>query len=792
MPYLLAVVGRPGHRRWSSARPTERVVIRRFAGRPACSSPSPPSASARCSPAVALLLPRPVGRPARRRPHRRPRSTLTVHGRPRHLRRQRPPGPAWSRRVAVVAGRPVPAAAATPASPSGPAPTRPTGRRCSASPSTGCRRWCGRWPRRWPSSPCSCAAASSACPRAPALGLRRPAAGARRPAARPPHRPAGGHHERGRPRRARAGRRVEPRASQLIDPILGRSWSCALVPAAPRRGRVDGTEPTSSPGRRPRRSGRCPPTLAAPPGRALPAAGRLRRPGVVAGGRRCRRSSTSTSSLKASALLIYAMLGVSLVLLSGWARHGLARPGRLLRHRRRRGRLAAVAIVARRPVRRRSCSPRSVGAVAAAAGGHARPAAAGPLPGGHHASPSRWPPSSYLLNDEFFDWVPDRAHPAAAAPRGLRRLDRRPPCYYLALVVLVLVIVGVRGIRPAASAGRWWRCATTTGRRRPTASSATRVQLAPSPSPGRIAALAGGLFVHHQQSFDPSLVRRRSRTWPCSRWSWSAASTSLTGAVLGRAVPAGHRSGSSPTDWQFLASGLGRAGHPAARPRGPRRPGRRGRDAALRALARARGLQVPGYSATLSATDPATLTGAPDATTVTGGPDAATVDWRAPMPRPSPAGPTRPPSPTRPTLPLSPARPMPPPSPTRPTLRRRPSLPTWLGTRAPGVAGAVADVAGTEHGPSRRRQWHRDARRGRRRWGGSVRRERRRGRPCQRRACCRRPRAGRERLGVGGRAGRRGSDRSGRAVARRSATCCSTSGASRSATAGCRCSSGST
>ena len=57
------------------------------------------------------------------------------------------------------------------ASPSGPAPSAATGRPCSASPSVGSTRWCGASPRRCRSSPCSCAAGSSAFRIGYALGL---------------------------------------------------------------------------------------------------------------------------------------------------------------------------------------------------------------------------------------------------------------------------------------------------------------------------------------------------------------------------------------------------------------------------------------------------------------------------------------------------------------------------------------------------------------------------------------------------------------------------------------------
>ena len=217
--------------------------------------------------------------------------------------------------------------------------------------------------------------------------------------------------------------------------------------------------------------------------------------------------------------------------------------------------------------------------------------------------------TSYLLNDDFFEWVPNQ------------RIERRPflgglsvssetAVYYLALATLVLVMAGMLGIRRS----RFGRALIALRDNERAAQAygieASRTHLAAFALSGAIAALAGGLFMHHERYFDPASYSPIENLAVFTMVVVGGMS-SLAGAVLGALFLLGGR-WFLDTQWQFLASGLGVLAILLLAPAGLAGLAARGRDAALRALARARGLQVPGYSATLSATDPSTLTGTPD------------------------------------------------------------------------------------------------------------------------------------------------------------------------------------
>ena len=144
---------------------TERVVIRRFVRSPRLLVTIATIGLSQVLAAVALLVPRLWDTDAGRRAHRAP---VRPHppGRHAHVQRQRPAGPR-GHAGGGGAGRPVPAGQRRRRRHPGERRLRPSGRRCSACRWPGCRRWCGRSPRPWPSPPCSFAAASSSCPRAP-------------------------------------------------------------------------------------------------------------------------------------------------------------------------------------------------------------------------------------------------------------------------------------------------------------------------------------------------------------------------------------------------------------------------------------------------------------------------------------------------------------------------------------------------------------------------------------------------------------------------------------------------
>ena len=111
--------------------------------------------------------------------------------------------------------------------------------------------------------------------------------------------------------------------------------------------------------------------------------------------------------------------------------------------------------------------------------------------------------TSFLLNDEWFGWVPvDRIERAPLL--GGFEVASEAATYYLALAVFVLVGLGLRGVRTS----RFGRALVAVRDNEAAAESygvdPVRLRLAAFSLSGAIAALAGGLFVHHERAFDPS------------------------------------------------------------------------------------------------------------------------------------------------------------------------------------------------------------------------------------------------------------------------------------------------
>ena len=112
--------------------------------------------------------------------------------------------------------------------------------------------------------------------------------------------------------------------------------------------------------------------------------------------------------------------------------------------------------------------------------------------------------TSFLLNDDCFGWVPTERVERAPLLGGFE-VESEAAVYYL---VLGRARVGRPGparradqpLRPGPRGGARQRAGRRVVRRRPGAASAS-VAFALS---GAIAALAGGLFIHHERAFDPS------------------------------------------------------------------------------------------------------------------------------------------------------------------------------------------------------------------------------------------------------------------------------------------------
>ena len=256
-------------------------------------------------------------------------------------------------------------------------------------------------------------------------------------------------------------------------------------------------------------------------------------------------------SLRASALLIYATVGLSLVLLSGWGGHVSL------------GQVAFFAVGAAVG----AWATSTVGAdlfaaivIAAVAG-----AAAATLVG-VPASRARGltlavttfafslATTSYLLGEDFSSWVPrDRIE----RPALLGGIDAATPTviYEVALGLLVLTAFALRAIRRSRTGRAVVALRDNDRAAQSYGIDAPRLRVVTFALSGAIAAMAGALFVHHQQSLDPSSYGPIQNLTVFTMVVVGGL-TSVTGALLGALFLLGTQ-WFLPADWRILASGIG-------------------------------------------------------------------------------------------------------------------------------------------------------------------------------------------------------------------------------------------
>ncbi len=205
---------------------------------------------------------------------------------------------------------------------------------------------------------------------------------------------------------------------------------------------------------------------------------------------------------------------------------------------------------------------------------------------------------SYFLNPQFFDWVPTSR---VEREPIFGRIDYDSPTrvYYLILIVLLLVILAVGGMRSS----RFGR-ALVALRENETGAQAfalrpVRLRVAAFAISGFLAALAGGLFVHHQQAFDPDTYSPFLGFLVFTMVVIGGLGSTL-GVLLGAVyLELPYRfAGDLPGDqalWRLLSNSIGVLLVLMILPGGLGGFVYRGRDAALRWVARRRGLVVPSY-----------------------------------------------------------------------------------------------------------------------------------------------------------------------------------------------------
>ena len=213
---------------------------------------------------------------------------------------------------------------------------------------------------------------------------------------------------------------------------------------------------------------------------------------------------SNSKLLIATATGIIAIIAVSLVLLTGWAGprepradgvRGHRRRGRCLGHPERRAGTSASRCS---PAARRAQSSRSlVGIPAARAGGLTLAVTTLALA----------PAVLYwLLNPEFFDWVPRGRFDRDRTLFGTITIESQMSFYFLTLAVLALAIAMAYGIRRSRT-GR----VLIALRENPRAAeaygiNALRTMLAGFAISGFLAAIAGVLFVHHQHMISQDIA----------------------------------------------------------------------------------------------------------------------------------------------------------------------------------------------------------------------------------------------------------------------------------------------
>jgi branched-chain amino acid transport system permease protein len=260
-------------------------------------------------------------------------------------------------------------------------------------------------------------------------------------------------------------------------------------------------------------------------------------------------------SLKASALLIYALLGLSVVVLTGWS--GQVSLGQI-------GFFALGAAVGAKATVDWDLDLLLAFAVAGVVGALA--AVVVGLPAlrvrGLYLAVTTFAFSlaitSYFLNRRFAvaDWLTDRGERIERPPLlGQVDIDSPTRIYYLSLAVLVVALVCLRGIRQSRTGRALLALRDNERAAQAYAIDAGRTRLLGFALAGAIASVAGCLFVHHQQAIGVQ---------PFNPGENFALFTMVV--VGGVATPAGAVLGALflqsirwflPTDWQLLASGGG-------------------------------------------------------------------------------------------------------------------------------------------------------------------------------------------------------------------------------------------
>jgi branched-chain amino acid transport system permease protein len=256
-------------------------------------------------------------------------------------------------------------------------------------------------------------------------------------------------------------------------------------------------------------------------------------------------------SLKASALGIYAILGLSIVVLTGWA--GQVSLGQIA--------FFAIGATFGAKATEEWGLDLSLALVLSAVVGAAVAVAVG-LPAlrrrGFYLAVTTLAFSlattSYFLNPDFFDWVPTQRIPRPPL-FGRIDIDSATGIYYVVLAVLVCCLFGLRGVRESRTGRALLAMRDNERGAQAYGLNATRTRLVAFAMSGGLASLAGCLFVHHQQAVGIQPYQPFQSLLVFTMVIIGGV-TSPLGAVLGALYLQGTQ-WFLPTEWQFVASGVG-------------------------------------------------------------------------------------------------------------------------------------------------------------------------------------------------------------------------------------------
>lgn len=256
-------------------------------------------------------------------------------------------------------------------------------------------------------------------------------------------------------------------------------------------------------------------------------------------------------SLKASAVMIYAILALSVVVLTGWA-------GQVSL-----GQVAFFAIGA--ATAGKLSSTWNIDLVLAVLAAGVIGAFAAVLVGlpalrfrGLYLAVTTFAfalaTTAYLLDRGYFSWVP--AQRVERKPL-LGRIDIASPTaiYYVMLISLVLVLFALQGVRHSRTGRVLIALRDNERGAQAYAIDVVRAKLSAFAMSGFLASAAGGLFVHHQQAFGV-IPYQPAENLSIFTMAVVGGITSIPGALLGALYFQGSR-WFLPLQWQFLASGFG-------------------------------------------------------------------------------------------------------------------------------------------------------------------------------------------------------------------------------------------